>query len=58
MNDSQLLNEYEKELICKYKGETYTVRDNGSVLRQPKPDKNPRPTANNWTFGKYNIKTG
>lgn len=58
MNDSQLLNEYEKELICKYKGETYTVRDNGSVLRHPKPDKKPRPTDNNWTFGKYNIKTG
>lgn len=58
MNDSQLLHEYEKELICKYKGETYTVRDNGSVLRHPKPDKKPRPTDNNWTFGKYNIKTG
>lgn len=58
MNYSQLLHEYEKELICKYKGETYTVRDNGSVLRHPKPDKKPRPTDNNWTFGKYNIKTG
>lgn len=58
MENSYLLNDYEKELVCQYKGETYTVRDNGSVCRHPKDNKKPRPTDNRWTFGKYNKKTG
>lgn len=58
VDNSQLLNDYEKELACQYKGETYSVRDNGSVLRHPKINKKPRPTDNIWTFGKYNKKTG
>ncbi len=58
MDFSQLLNDYERELVCQYKGETYSVRDNGSVLRHPKTNKKPRPTDNKWTFGKYNVKTG
>jgi len=46
----------EKELI--YKGEKYSVRDNGSVLRHPCEGKRPRPTDNHWTFGKLNDRTG
>ena len=58
MDNSQLLNDYEIELLCQYKSETYSVRNNGSVLRHPKVGKKPRPTDNKWTFGKYDIKTG
>ena len=53
-----LLDDFEKEVECIYKNETYSVRDNGSVLRHPKTGKKPRPTDNKWTFGKYNDKTG
>ena len=49
---------FEKELECTYKGETYSVRDNGAVLRHPRISNKPRPTDNVWTFGKYNTKTG
>ena len=52
------MNDYEKELICQYKNETYSVRDNGSVLRHSRENKKPRPSDNVWTFGKYNRKTG
>lgn len=41
----------------KYKDETYSVRDNGAILRYPKTDKI-RPNDNKWTFGKPNKKTG
>lgn len=42
---------------CDYKGEHYSVRDNGAVLRHPKPGRKPRPTDNVWTFGKRDEKT-
>jgi hypothetical protein len=53
-----MINDFEKEIECHYKGETYSVRDNGAVLRHPQTRKKPRPTDNAWTFGKYNDKTG
>lgn len=52
------LTEYIDENICVYKGERYSVRDNGAVLRYPLEGKRPRPTDNNWTFGKLNARTG
>jgi hypothetical protein len=55
MND---LTEHKSENICVYKGERYSVRDNGAVLRYPLEGKRPRPTDNSWTFGKLNAKTG
>ena len=58
MDYLQLLNDFEKELVCQYKCETYSVRDNGSVLRHPQNPKKPRPMDNKWTFGKYSEKTG
>ena len=39
-----ILDDFEKEVECIYKNETYSVRDNGSVLRHPKTGKKPRPT--------------
>ena len=50
--------EHKVEIICNYKGERYSVRDNGAVLRYPIIGKRPRPTDNNWTLGKLNSKTG
>lgn len=45
------LNDYTQELLCSYKGETYSVRDNGSIMRHPRPDKLARKKDNLWTFG-------
>lgn len=52
------VNHFEKECDCIYKGEQYSVRDNGAVLRHTPTNKRTRPTDNNWTFGKLNSKTG
>lgn len=52
------LNDYIKESKCSYKNERYSVRDNGAVLRHAIEGKKPRPTDDNWTFGKFNNKTG
>jgi len=52
------LEDFIQESECIYKNERYSVRDNGTVLRYPLDGKRPRPTDNNWTFGKLNSKTG
>jgi hypothetical protein len=52
------LNDFTLENECIYKDESYSVRDNGAVFRYPLNGKRPRPTDNNWTFGKLNNKTG
>ena len=49
--------DYEREVECEYKGEKYSVRDNGTVLRHKPEGKKARPMDNVWTYGKYN-KTG
>lgn len=56
MNDNTHI--FAKENECIYKGEKYSVRDNGAVLRHPCEGKLPRPTDNHWTFGKANHRTG
>lgn len=52
------LEDFKDMFECIYKTERYSVRDNGAVLRHPLEGKRPRPTDNNWTFGKLNIRTG
>jgi len=52
------LTDFKKECECVYKDDCYSVRDNGAVLRNPLDGKRPRPTDNQWTFGKLNSKTG
>lgn len=49
---------FQQEVDCLYKDERYSVRDNGAVLRYALIGKRTRPTDNNWTFGKLNIKSG
>lgn len=53
-----LLQTYSGIQECHYKNEHYSVRDNGAVLRHSQINKRIRPTDNNWTFGKLNIKSG
>lgn len=50
--------DFQKQNDCAYKGERYSVRDNGTALRHPREGKKPRPTDNQWTFGKLKVKTG
>ena len=52
-----LLDSYSEVRECDYKGEHYSVRDNGAVMRHPKPGKKARPNDNEWTFGTRDEKT-
>ena len=36
--DTRLLHQFDKEFAVEYRGETYRVRDNGSVCRQRRPN--------------------
>lgn len=45
------LNDFDREVVCTYKNETYSVRDNGSVLRHSKKGKLKRKNDDTWTFG-------
>src|SRR5690554_6885923 len=54
----RLLETYSCIQECHYKNEHYSVRDNGAVLRHSPANKRIRPTDNQWTFGKLNIRTG
>src|SRR5260221_348508 len=58
MTDDKSDPEFSREVDCTYKEERYSVRDNGALLRYPRLSKRPRPTDNQWTFGKPNDKTG
>ncbi|MBX2968204.1 MAG: HNH endonuclease [Cyclobacteriaceae bacterium] len=49
---------FKREVECLYKEERYSVRDNGAVFRHSREGKRPRPTDNQWTFGKANDMTG
>ena len=49
---SDLIDIYELEKTCEYRGEIYHVRDNSSVLRCQKLNKRKRPLDEKWTFGK------
>lgn len=53
------VNDFFKEVReCDYKGEHYSVRDNGAVMRHPQEGKRLRKYDNVWTFGNTNTKTG
>ena len=52
------INNFKVEVSCEYKGETYSVRDNGAIMRHPKNDCRIRPMDNKWTFGTKNEKNG
>ena len=49
------VNDYTIEKECIFKGERYSVRDNGAVLRQPRVGGRNRANDNHWQFGKTNT---
>lgn len=53
-----LLDNYIEVRECDYKGEHYSVRDNGAILRHSRVGKRVRPMDNVWTFGNACEKTG
>ena len=53
-----LLDIYEEEKDCEYKGEIYSVRDNGAIMRHSPADKKPRKLDNIWTFGTIDRSCG
>lgn len=53
-----MIDDFDNEKECQYKGETYSVRDNGAVKRHVKLGKRPRKFDDIWTFGKPSDKTG
>lgn len=48
------INHFTRSAECIYKGERYSVRDNGAVFRHPQIGKRIRPNDKQWTFGKTN----
>lgn len=52
------LDDFEEQKECVYKGERYSARDNGAVLRYSIDGKRQRPSDNQWTFGKLNKQKG
>ena len=40
-----LIDIFDKVADCEYKGEHYSARDNGAVMRHPKTPNRPRPTG-------------
>ncbi len=49
---------FEKELEVDFKGEHFSVRDNGSIMRHSKKDHRVRKLDNVWTFGRPDKRTG
>jgi len=45
------IDSYREERECVFRGERYSVRDNGAVMRHANPAKRPRPMDGVWTFG-------
>ena len=54
----ELLNKFNQEVLVVYRGESYHVRDNGSVLRRKRLGRRNRPLDQVWTFGSPNASTG
>lgn len=53
------VDEYYNEVReCIYKGERYSVRDNGAIMRHSREGKRIRKDDDKWTFGITNAKTG
>ena len=55
---NELINNYKGKRVCIYENETYSVRDNGAVMRHPKDKGRKRVIDGIWTFGTVNKKNG
>lgn len=56
--EQDLINVYDCEKQCEYKGRKFAVRDNGAIMRYPKDGYEPNFNDNKWTFGTKNDSTG
>lgn len=56
--EQYLLNVFDCEKQCEYKGRKFAVRDNGAIMRYPKDGYEPNFNDNKWTFGKKDEKKG
>lgn len=55
---STLINIFEVEKTCEYRGDIYRVRDNGSIYRERNSEKRKRQLDEQWTFGNMNKRSG
>ena len=51
-------NEFTRELSCEYKGELYSVRDNGAIKRHIREGQKARKSDDFWTFGTKDKSNG
>lgn len=58
MEQENLIAIFGQEKVCEYKGRRYYVRDNGAIYRMCKTDGIIRKWDEEWTFGKFDNKTG
>jgi len=58
MSNKADLQNFEREVTCAYRGEEYSVRDNGAVLRRGVAGKRRRPLDEVWTFGTQGASDG
>jgi len=52
------IDDFTAEVDCTYKGEHYSVRDNGAIMRHARKDMRKRKLDNVWSFGTRNDATG
>lgn len=52
------INDFKEVKDCIYKGERYSVRDNGEIMRHQREGKRVRQEDGIWTFGKKNKQNG
>ncbi|MBR6311843.1 MAG: HNH endonuclease [Oscillospiraceae bacterium] len=55
---SGLIDIFKEEKVCEYRGEIYSVRDNGAIMRHAREGLRRRPLDNTWTFGKLDASHG
>lgn len=58
MENKDLIEVFDREVRCEYKGEVYSVRDNGAIMRHQKDGQKKRPKDEIWTFGKKDSTKG
>lgn len=58
MENQNLLEVFDREMQCEYKGRQYLARDNGAICRLPKEGCRPSKMDNVWSFGTKNPDNG
>jgi hypothetical protein len=53
-----LFDKFGRQIVCSYRGERYSVRDNGAVFRHRRTTKRIRPLDEHWTLGRANKASG